>query len=581
MKRGLLALALLMSMVLILAACNRGGEEQAADPTPEPTPQAEATTTPDVDEPEVEESDVPFYLTPMADRLVINVGASFGTPEGAVPPGTTPETNTFNELVRDHLNVEFSYMWMVPSAQGEERFQLALATGDVPDIMQLGRRDFAELSSFGMLRDLRPAFDEFVSPGIRGLFEYFNDGPLELATRDGQLLGIPLPTDSHQQIQLVWYRHDWLEALDLSVPTTMEELIDLAVAFVENDMSGQGNTTGIGLQQTLVTTWMPDARGIFHGHGAFPTAWINRGGELIPGTIQPETRDALNTLRNMYSVGAIHQEFATMNMDQLTAEIVGDRVGIVLGEWWLPNWPMNSNLENNPDADWRATTLVAPAGAPAPHAVISRNNVVRYTVVSANAPAGTEEALMKILNLHWEIMYSLDAEERFGDRIHPENGFVYNWAPAYLNMAGFEQYLNYVMVNEAILSGDTSAFFTSDQRDLFYAHTIVNEGHVSETMPFHQAWGLYTSRVAHHGGWGMTMQVRDSGRILFNEFYGDPTPTEMAVASILSDMWAEFSARYIMGAIDYDAWYTFVEDWLRLGGEAWTAEVNEQFSAMQ
>jgi len=566
-------------MALTFAACG-GNNAAATDETGTPAAEQGQTAESQPADDTGAENGLPIHLRPMQNHIVLNVGASFGTPEGNVPPGTTPETQTINELLLDHMNIEINYLWMVPSGQGEERFQLAVATGEVPDIMSLGRRDFAEFSEFGMLRDLREAFDRYIHPDIRAMFEYGDNVHLDLSSRDGQLLGIPVVTDPMQQTQLIWYRHDWMEALGLSIPTSMDDLINMAVAFVENDMSGQGNTTGIGMQETLITTWMPDARGIFQGHGAYPTAWLLRGGELVPGTIQPEVQNALNTLRHMYAVGAINPEFATMNMDQLAADISGDRVGIVLGEWWLPAWPFNHNLENNPNADWRATTIVTPEGTPGT-SIINRMNIHMWRVVSADAPPGAEEALIRMINLHWDIVYSPDALEIYGERILPENGWVYNWAPAYLNMAAFEQYLNYTMVNEARETGSTLEFFTSDQWNLWEAHLVINEGHVSERMEFPHAWGLYTSRVARHGGWGLTMDVRDAGLFIFNEFYGDPTPTELAVASILNDMWTEFSARYIMGDLPYEAWDTFVADWLRLGGEAWAREANEQFREMQ
>ena len=587
MKRIVLCITVLLVAMLVFSACDRGGDD-----TPAATPPPVEQDQPDTNQDEPAEQDEPAAeqdepapeargpLCPMPERIVINVGASFGTPEGNVPPGTTPETQTINELLLEHMNIEINYMWMVPSAQGEERFNLAIATGDVPDIMRVNKRNFSEFLQFGMIRDVTDAFNSYLMPLARESFAYHNDAPLHRVSRDGRLYAIPMVRDSFQQVQLIWYRNDWAEALGLSTPTTMDEFHEMAVAFAQNDMSGQHNTTGFGLIDNIVTTWMPDARGLFHGYGAYPGAWIERGGELVFGTIQPEVQQALNRLRRMYADGGIHHEFATMNLDQLVADIAGDRVGLIMGEWWLPAWPFNQNIEMNPNADWRATKIVTPEGTPGT-TIIDENNALVFYVVSANAPVGTEEALVRMINLHWDITHNVDALEIYGDRILPENGWVYNWAPAYLNLAAFEQYLNYTMVNEAIRTGDTSAFFTPGQNNLWRAHHVINEGYEFDDMSFTDAWGLYTSRVARHGGWGVTMDVRDAGLFIINRFYGEPTPTELAVFSILNDMWMEFYPRYIMGDLPYEAWDTFVADWLRLGGADWTREVNEQFSAMQ
>ncbi|MCL2361546.1 MAG: extracellular solute-binding protein [Defluviitaleaceae bacterium] len=597
MKRGLLCLAILLAMTLVMVACGRDNGDDPTDATEEPANVA----TPEPEEPEVDQNNdeepeldglyVPFYLAPMAERITIDIGFGFGTPEGAdVPPGTTPSTSSIPEIM-DLLNIDLNYLWEVPSAQADDRFQLALATGEIPDIMRLGHRDFAELSQFGMLRDLSDAYEQFIHPEIRAMFEFYDNVPLQMATTGGELLAIPHFRDTFGMVKLLWYRHDWLEALELPVPTTMDEMHEVALAFVENDMSEQGNTTGLGLFQDITHTWFPCARGIFYGYGAFPTSWIERDGELVFGTIMPQTQHGLNRLRQMYADGAIHREFATMNLDQLVAEISGDRVGMVMGEWWLSAWPMNHNKSLNPDADWRATFLVSATDAPA-QTTVARNMVNDFLVVSANAPAGTEEALIRIINNHWDINTAL-AHDRFGDLLEQENGFVWNWSPAYLILANFLN-VNHFAISDALRTGDTSAL-TREQAQWYADTRFYLEGMTfedsdlfarlelewAEDRPVAEAWGIYISRVAPYGGWGLTERVRDEGRFIFDEYYGEPTPTEIARASILHDMWEEFALRYIMGEHPYDAWYTFVSDWLTLGGEDWTREVNEQFRGLR
>lgn len=328
---------------------------------------------------------------------------------------------------------------------------------------------------------------------------------------------------------------------------------------------------------------------MFHGYGAYPTAWIERDGELVFGTIQPETQDALNRLRRFYSLGIINPEFATMNLDQLVADISGDRVGILFGEWWLPAWPMNHNVDFNNDADWRATHIVTPTGAPG-NSLVPRDNISHRLVVSANAPEGAEEALIRIVNNWWDLSRPL-AVERFGDLLEPSNGFVWNMVPAHVILA-HEQHVNYVTVNEVLISGDvsrlTGGFGLGAQGGLYTATRWLRDGTTFydviegwETPTLGHAWGLYTSRIAHHGGWGLTEQIRENGQFIFNEYFGEPTPTQISRSSILNDMWTEFYARYIMGDLPYEAWDTFVSDWWNLGGEAWTNEVNEQFRALQ
>jgi putative aldouronate transport system substrate-binding protein len=281
----------------------------------------------------------------------------------------------------------------------------------------------------------------------------------------------------------------------------------------------------------------------------------------------------------MYADGLMNPEFGIMNTDMVVEEIVADRVGAISGEWWLPNWPLNNHLEYNPDAIWRGMPIVTPDGSPG-IVSIPRNNIHIYHVVSANAPEGTEEALMRIINLRWAIDYWQNAQELFGDRILPESGYVYNWGPGRVILA-HEQYVNFNTLREVIATGNTDLLVSSQQEDLWLAYQILEHGYESEDMGLAQAWGLHVSRVAEGGGWDTNMRIRDNNQFIFNEFYGEPTPTEVARFSILHDMWLEFFVNFVMGNLPIEAWDEFVDNWYNLGGANWTSEVNEQFRALQ
>jgi len=228
-------------------------------------------------------------LEPMAERITLTAAVGYGAPEKPnTKPGVTPETNTYNDIVSDVLNIEIKYLFAVPGEQFNDRFQLSVATGDIPDLMRVGAGDFVDFSKAGVLTDLRAAYDEFALPAMKETFRYFDDRPLIQSTRDGKLLSIPYCTDSFQQVNVLFYRNDWLQALNLAVPSTIDQMAAVAKAFSDNDMSGKG-TTGLGLYSNIYA-WSLDARGLFHGYGAYPQAWLDRGGELVYGSIQPETK---------------------------------------------------------------------------------------------------------------------------------------------------------------------------------------------------------------------------------------------------------------------------------------------------
>ena len=72
----------------------------------------------------------------------------------------------------------------------------------------------------------------------------------ESATVDGKLYGLPLTNDVGDGASLIFVRKDWMDRLNLEEPKTLDDLIAMAQAFVDNDMSGSGNTIGLGLLPT-------------------------------------------------------------------------------------------------------------------------------------------------------------------------------------------------------------------------------------------------------------------------------------------------------------------------------------------
>lgn len=90
-------------------------------------------------------------------------------------------------------------------------------------------------------------------------------------------------------------------------------------------------------------------------------------------------------------------------------------------------------------------------------------------------------------------------------------------------------------------------------------------------------WGLYHSRIAEDGGWGLTRKIRDTRNIVYNEYYGPTTETVTENGSSLKKMRDETFLKIIMGSSPIDEFDDFVENWKKLGGDDITNEINEWY----
>ena len=581
MKKMLLLMSFLMIALLFVTACGAGDDPVAPAATPAPgvTAPAAPPVVPDGFE-------GPFYLAPLQENMTLRLGVGFADHGPTIRPGVTPDTGSHNQFIYDMINISFYYMWSLPNVQAGERFDLALATGEVPDLMALDAVRFFEMAEHGQLRCLRNAFDRYARPEIVQMFEDLNNEPLNIATIDGNLYAIPHVVDPSQGLTLLWYRGDWADALGFSTPTTMDELDAMLQAFVDNEMGGPG-TRGLGVFSDPIS-WAPDTRVVFHGYGAFPGGsagnWILRDGQLVNALVQPESQNALNRLRSWYARGILHPEFATMNIDQVTAELAAGMVGAVSGEWWLGHWGgVVASMEYDPNVEWRVTTVV-PAAGQAGNTIKERARLNNFRVVSADAPEGAEEAMVRLLNWFWELFFVAEPfaviEDDFIQTGEP-GGFIWGWWPTLIWNA-YEQQTNFDMVNEAIRIGSDEGLISILQLDLFRSYNMLfNDAVYEDFWSMERAWGEWFTRVSPDGGWGTNVDINNRSAFVYAEFTGPPTPTHIARASILHDMWLELYASYVMGVVPESAWDDFVNTWHSLGGTDWTTEINEQFRNMQ
>ena len=66
----------------------------------------------------------------------VKIKTVIGYSEADIPDaGVLPSTCEWNSMVKDYLNIEFDWMWEVPTSQYRTKLDLALSSGQYPDIL--------------------------------------------------------------------------------------------------------------------------------------------------------------------------------------------------------------------------------------------------------------------------------------------------------------------------------------------------------------------------------------------------------------------------------------------------------------
>ncbi|MFC5407108.1 extracellular solute-binding protein [Cohnella soli] len=570
-KQNVWKTVLLSSLALTtLAACSSNKNDSSSPSASSPAASASASS-----QASESASSAPDPLGKYPETVTVTEVIGYNPPEDPrTPSGLTPDKNAYLKDLKEKMNIDVKFKWMVPSSQFEQKFSLALASGDLPDIMELDQKNFEKLKNQNMLADLTEAYNQYASPELKGYMESDGGFTMKTFSSDGKQLAIPAFEDPFLSTQLLWIRKDWLDKVGMQPPTTMEELDKVANAFVNQDPDGNNkkDTYGVALQKTLFF-WGFDLRGFFNGFGAYPSvgdaqsAWIKGSdGKLVPGLIQPEMKDGLTMLQSWYKNGVLDKEFALKDENKVVEDIVAGKVGISYGEWWYPNWPLNTSLDKDPKANWIALQIPG-VGGPGKSLV---PKIRAGKVYAVNKNAKNPEAAIKMLNYYIEMGY-----KKYMDKTEAKDGFVYNWFnPRIYNPADIDTI--YTEVNKALDANQTE--ITLDDQNfksvdsVFKATKAYMSGDTSKASKGVN-WGQYFSRAAKDGGWGTTRKIKESNAFVNNEFYGLPTETVVSKGSQLDKLMQESFTKIIMGAPigEFDK---FVSSWKSLGGDKIIEEVN-------
>ncbi len=225
--------------------------------------------------------------------------------------------------------------WEEVSSDLSEKRNLALASGEYPDVFYRASVPDTELMKYGtqgVFIALNDLIDQY-GPNYKKLLEENPDAAKAARMPDGNIYSYVQYTES-DPIQInpkLYINKIWLDKVGKDMPTTIDELYEVLKAFREEDPNGNGKTDEIPLtaqslghiQNIFYGAWGLRNRGTDH-----PNVDIDEGtGELRFIPIQPEYKEMLEFINKLYTEGLLDEEIFTMNVAQLVAKGDQDLVG--------------------------------------------------------------------------------------------------------------------------------------------------------------------------------------------------------------------------------------------------------------
>ena len=182
--------------------------------------------------------------------------------------GRSWSDNLFFERMREKTGVSFVFDQHSDPAAFQAAKDAAFSPGGtLPDVLFKANLTPAEEMAYaksGQLVDLAPYLTEY-APNLSAILEKRADWRAIITQPDGTIASLPVLSGADRQCA-VWINSQWLEALDLPMPRTIDEYTQTLRAFRDKDPNGNGKKDEIPL--SLVGPF--EAKFLLHAFGLAP-----------------------------------------------------------------------------------------------------------------------------------------------------------------------------------------------------------------------------------------------------------------------------------------------------------------------
>ena len=520
--------------------------------------------------------DLPLSKYP--ETVTVHLGGSLN-PNAKIPDGMSYEDNSYTRFLKDDLNIEVVYDWVASSSDFDEKMNLCIGSGTIPELMNVNATQYRALLKYDMIQPLDQYFDDYASDTLKGYVESGGEELKKCISNDkGEMMAIPAPNITAGGINEMWIRQDWLDNLGLEAPRTWDELVTVAEAFVTQDPDGNGEADTIGILGPSNSDHMNAIGGnqygldpLFSRFQSYPQYWLqDEDGTVKYGSIQPETRTALEKIQKLYTDKLIDPEMLVRN-DSMEPLLAG-KVGIFFGPWWCGYTVADATLAG--EADWRA--YFTPLAEDGNYYTHMPDPTSTYVVVSKSCK--NPEAAIKIIN--YLIAYGKDWTAD-GTVAKMEISQFYPLWNVYENADEIE-------VSTETLEKYLAGEITMDDVDFSQHNLLKNDMEAVTELkkePYDDfsldKWNLDSDLAKTNlprlvsllvGG---NPLVNDKYIPVYNAYIGQ-TETMQAKWANLKKMEEETFAKIIMGKADISEFDTFVENWKNQGGDQILKEINDE-----
>ena len=523
--------------------------------------------------------DLPF--SKYAETVTVHLGGSMN-PNAKIPDGMSYEDNSYTRFLKDDLNIKVVYDWVASSSDYDEKMNLCIGSGTIPEMMNVNATQYRALLKYDMIQPLDQYFEDYASDKLKGFVKSGGEELKKCITNDkGEMMAIPAPSMMVGEMNEMWIRQDWLDKLGLEAPRTWDEMVKVAEAFVTQDPDGNGEDDTIGILGPGNSNHINDIGDnqfgldpLFCSFQSYPQYWLqDEDGTVKYGSIQPETRTALEKIQKLYTDKLIDPEMLVRSNCQET--LLSGKVGIFFGPWWSGYTFADATLAG--EADWRA--YFTPLSEDGNYYTHMPDPTSKYVVVSKSCK--NPEAAFKMISYqvangqHWTDDGITSSDMSISD-FYPLWNAYDNADEIEVSTETLEKYLageitmdDVDFSQHILLKSDMEAVKKLKKEP--YDDFSLDKWNLDSDLAKTNLPRLVSLLV------GGAPYVNDKYIPVYNAYSGQ-TETMQAKWANLKKMEEETFAKIIMGKADISEFDTFVKNWKSQGGDQILKEINDELS---
>lgn len=223
------------------------------------------------------------------------------------------ELDKFNES-QDEIEATATY---VPFADFKKQLSIGASSAELPDIVIIDSPDHASYTAMGIFADITDKVD---------VSQYY-EGPIASCMQEDKLYGIPFGSNCLG----LFYNKDMLEAANVEVPTTWDELRDAAKALTKDNVSG------------MAFCCLQNEEGTFNF-----SPWLWSTGTDSFNINNEQGIKALTFVGDLVKDGSMSKEVINWTQGDVMNQFISGNVAMMInGPWQIPTM-----REEAPDLNW-------------------------------------------------------------------------------------------------------------------------------------------------------------------------------------------------------------------------------------